>query len=73
MSMVCFFAACRNGNSSHSCDHVRSDHHCGDILAPLPTSVLKGVTVLGLYDIIRLARYDQVLSLLTLCRSQVMD
>lgn len=48
----CFFAACRNGNSSHSCGHIRFDQHRFDILFPLLTGVLVDVEVLDLYDVI---------------------
>lgn len=72
ITMVCFFAACWNGNSSHSFGLIQFEHHCDGIVVPLPTGVFKDVAVLGLYEVIQLAAYDQVLCLLALLRSQEM-
>lgn len=71
--MACFFTTCPNFNLSHLLDHVHLDHHRGGILVPLSTVVLEDVEVLGLYGVIRLARYISVLCLLALPCSQEID
>lgn len=73
MTIGCFFAVCRNSNSSHSLGHVQFDHHLGGILILLPTGVLKDVEVLGFYDVKRLVGFDPVLCLLALRRLQEID
>lgn len=73
MTMGCFFGACWNDNSSHLFAQFQLDHHRGGILFPLSTGVLKDVEVLCLYDIFRLGRYDPMLCLLGLRRSQDID
>lgn len=70
MTMACFFAACRIGISSYSFVHVECDQHCDDNLAPMYTSVLKDVAVLGLYGVVQLVGHDEVMRLLALQRSQ---
>lgn len=73
MKMGCFFAACRNGSSSHSFGNVQFDDHSGAILIPLPTDVSEDVEVLDSYEIIRWTGYDSVLCLLALRCSQEID
>lgn len=73
MMMTCFLAARRNGNASHCFGHVQLDHHRGGILVSLPTGVLEDVELLGFYDVLRLAEYDQVLCSLAVWRSQETD
>lgn len=73
MTAACIFAACRNGDSSHSFAYLQFDRHSGGILVSLPIGVLEDVKVLGLYSVIRLIGYDSVLCLLALRRSQEID
>lgn len=52
MTMVCFFAACWNRNSSHLFGNVLFDHHHCDILVSLMTAILEDVEILGLDEVI---------------------
>lgn len=69
MTIGCYLAACRNGDSLYSVSHVQFDHHRGCILVPLSTGVLEYVEALSLYDVIQLVGYD----LLALRRLQEID
>lgn len=73
MTRVRVLADRRSGNPSHSFGHVKLHHHHGNILVPLPTGVLRDVEILGLCDVILLARYDPVLCLLAVRRTQKID
>lgn len=55
---------------SHLFDHVHFDHRCGDILTPLPNSVLEDAELFCADNITRLAGYNPVLCLVLLRRSQ---
>lgn len=70
MTIDGFFAACLNGNTSHSIGHVHLNHHRGGIFVPLQTVILRDVDDLGLYNVILLAVFDWVLCFLPLRRSQ---
>lgn len=73
MTIGCFFAACRNGSSTHLFDHFQLDHHRGGILVTMPTGVLEDFGVTGLYDAIRLAVHGPELRLLVPRRLQKID
>lgn len=66
MTIGFFFAACWNGNVSHSSHHVQVDHKRDGLFLPLLIGVLEEVEVLGLDLVIRAVCYDPVLFLLAL-------
>lgn len=54
LTMVCYFAVCRNGTSSDSSGVLLFHHHCGSTFVSVSSGVLEEVGVLGLNSIIGL-------------------
>lgn len=73
VAMAGFFAACRTGYSTNWFGDPHFVHHCGGDLVMLSTGSLQKIEILGLYDVIRLVRYDLISCLLVLRRWHGID
>lgn len=73
MAYVSFFAACRDGHSTHMLRLSLLDGHKGSFLVPLPMAVVEEGGKLRLVELIRLCGFDHVSSLLAFKRTTKFD
>lgn len=49
MTLACFFAACRDGRSSHTFGYVQLNCHQGGFMVPLATGISVDLNISGRY------------------------